>query len=525
VIAGCAAAALALRWYQLTRPGYLSGVTEYDDGVLFGNAVRLVSGVIPYRDFAMVQPPGSMLLMAPVALLAKATRTGWGLAASRVLTVGADTADVVLLGALVRHRGPVAVLAACGGYAVYPDAIIAAHTFLLEPWLNLFCLAGALLIFDGDRMAGTASPPTGSRGLPDAKRLAWGGAAFGFAVTVKIWALVPLGIAALVLAVAARRIRPAAALAGGAALGLGLPLLPFAALAPGALARDVLIGQAVRDADGAGGRMARLADLAGLHLLPGWLPQEALLLGLAAVAAGCLATAHRSARRPLAAFDAYVLACAVAVTVMFLLPRLYYTHYGAFDGPFLALTVALPASALARCQPAGRTRRNLAATTVLATALGLVIAAACGTQFRAESGQYGSQLPAAAARLIPAGACVLTNDAAYTVAANRFSSDVPGCPSMVDSFGTWFAMTAGRPGNAAAAAVRPVAELWQTDLERAGYVWITSDTAEQIPWTSQLYAYFRRRFRLIGLAWPHWTFRSLPRPGLYAAAETGSGRP
>ena len=82
IITACAAIALSLRLYQLTRPGYLFGVTEYDDGVLFGNALRLVTGVIPYRDFAMVQPPGSMLLMAPAALLAKVCGTTWGLAAA-----------------------------------------------------------------------------------------------------------------------------------------------------------------------------------------------------------------------------------------------------------------------------------------------------------------------------------------------------------------------------------------------------------------------------------------------------------
>jgi alpha-1,2-mannosyltransferase len=58
VIALCTAVAAFLRFYQLTRPGYLLGVTEYDDGVNFGDALRLVSGVIPYRDFVMVQPPG-----------------------------------------------------------------------------------------------------------------------------------------------------------------------------------------------------------------------------------------------------------------------------------------------------------------------------------------------------------------------------------------------------------------------------------------------------------------------------------
>ena len=42
VIALCTAAAALLRFYQLTRPGYLLGVTEYDDGVQFGDALRLV---------------------------------------------------------------------------------------------------------------------------------------------------------------------------------------------------------------------------------------------------------------------------------------------------------------------------------------------------------------------------------------------------------------------------------------------------------------------------------------------------
>lgn len=42
--------ALALRVYQLARPGELFGVAWYDDGVYFGSAVRLVHGVPPYRD-------------------------------------------------------------------------------------------------------------------------------------------------------------------------------------------------------------------------------------------------------------------------------------------------------------------------------------------------------------------------------------------------------------------------------------------------------------------------------------------
>src|SRR6266853_1907315 len=171
VIAVCVAAAAFLRFYQLARPGYLLGVTEYDDGVQFGGALRMVSGVIPYRDFVVVQPPGSILLMAPIAALAKVTGSAWGLAIARVLTACADTACVALLGLLVRHRGAVATGVACGIYAVYPDA------------------------------------------------------------------LVPLAVIGLLLLHRPRRL---AALAGGAAAGLGILVLPFLAMAPRGLAKDVV---------------------------------------------------------------------------------------------------------------------------------------------------------------------------------------------------------------------------------------------------------------------------------------------
>ena len=79
VIALATVLGLGLRAFQLSRPGYLSGLTQYDDGVYIGNALRLANGVIPYRDFAMVQPPGSMLLMVPAALLGKVFGSTWAL--------------------------------------------------------------------------------------------------------------------------------------------------------------------------------------------------------------------------------------------------------------------------------------------------------------------------------------------------------------------------------------------------------------------------------------------------------------
>ena len=85
VIIVTTALALALRvYYQYTRTGFLLAVTEYDDGPYFGSALRLAAGVLPYRDFIIVQPPGITLLMTPVALLARVTGTANGMEAARV---------------------------------------------------------------------------------------------------------------------------------------------------------------------------------------------------------------------------------------------------------------------------------------------------------------------------------------------------------------------------------------------------------------------------------------------------------
>jgi hypothetical protein len=262
-------------------------------------------------------------------------------------------------------------------------------------------------------------------------------------------------------------LRPAAALTGGAAAGLAVPLLPFVALAPGAVIRDVLVSQEVRKAGGHGGPLGRLSDLAGLRLLPVHfhsglaLPLIAVVLAAGYAGAYLRAPRPRSSPRPVTSLvpglDRYALASAVAVTVMFLWPRYYYSHYGAFDGPFLALAAALPAGLLrarlsarpvsggtgsGRTSTAGtgavstRTERPVAGTRmrrVAGSALaGLVVAGAVTLQFRAESRLRGSLVPAAADQLIPPGACVLTNDTAYSVAAGRFYSVVPGCPQMME---------------------------------------------------------------------------------------------
>jgi alpha-1,2-mannosyltransferase len=482
VIAVCTAVGAFLRFYQLARPGYLLGGNNYDDAVQFGDALRLISGVIPYRDFVVVQPPGSILLMAPVALLAKVTGSAWGLAIARLLTAAADTACVALLGLLVKHRGPVAAGIACGVYAVYPDALIAAQTFLLEPWLNLFCLIGALLVFDGDRLA-------------DGRRLAWGGVAFGFAAAVKLWALVPLAVLGLL---ALRRPRRFGLLAAGAVVGFGVPVLPFLAMAPAGLTKEVVTSQLARANLIHPPPLPRLINLAGLSLFPHLSSHAGALLIIAAVAIvalGYLAACWAAARLP-AALDWYALIGLVAVTGMLLWPYGYWLHYGAVAGPFIALVVALPAGLL---RPAEHRYQIVPLMAVCAVAV-IVIAALGLTQFASETRLNAStSLAANPDRLIPPGSCVLTNDPSLTVSADRFASASPGCPAMVDAYGTLLAMTDGRKLLATPREVRSVTALWSAEFARAPYVWLETGSQGQIPWTPGLYAYFTSHFRLLGL--------------------------
>src|SRR6266487_5566770 len=321
---------LALRLYQLSRPGYLLGITEYDDGTDFGSAVRLVHGALPYRDFIMVQPPGITLLMAPVALATKTLGTVSGMAAARVLTALASAAAVPLGGLLTRHRGLLAVTVACGILAVYPDSLQAARTVLLEPWLVLFCLLGALAVFDGDRLAGR-------------RRLLWGGLAFGFAGAVKVWAILPVLV---IIALTARRPRDAGRFAAGVAVGFLAAVLPFALLAPGTFYRGVILAQLVR-ADLARVPLGfRLQHMLGLTHAP-QLPTPALVAIAAAVIviiAGLSVLAVRLTHQAPPALEKFATATFALVAVAFLWPSDFYNHYSAFLAPFLALAIALPLS-------------------------------------------------------------------------------------------------------------------------------------------------------------------------------------
>ena len=515
VLALCTMLGLVLRLYQLHRPGYLLGVTEYDDGADFGSAIRFVHGVLPYRDFITVQPPGITLLMAPAALFSYAVGTAKALAVGRIFTACAGAAAVMLGGLLVRHRGVLATTVTCGILAVFPDAIAAAHTVLLEPWLVLFCLLGAVAVFDGDEFAAV---PDGLRAQRRAQwripwrtqwrslcrsRVVWGGAAFGFAGAIKVWAILPVLVIAVLCLPVPRRL---VVFLGGVAIGFLAPVLPFALAAPRTFLDSVIVAQLVRVDAARASLWTRLSALTGLTDFTR-LGDAAILsvaLAIAAVVVGCCAAASLATRRPPPTLEAFALISTALVVTAFLWPDDFYYHYAGFFAPFLALAPALPLGRCAASVPLPGVRWWSGGLTclVVLTLVGMSL-----VQTHAESLLIAGDPAAAADRVIPPGACVLTDTVSLTVAANRFDSDVPGCSAMVDGVGTDYTLSHGLNGVIGAGAVPAVESAWLSAFEHAQYVWLScapaasplcgGSTNRRIPWTPAITAYFFSHFEKV----------------------------
>jgi len=490
--------ALVLRGYLLLRPGLLT-VTQYDDGPYFGSAVRLVHGVLPYRDYAFVQPPGITVLMSPVALLTYLTGTAWGLGLARILTVLAGAAAVTLAGLLVRHHGTLAVLLAGGVLALYAPAAGASRTVLLEPWLVLFCLIGAVTVFDGDRV--TAST----------RRLVWGGVLFGFAGAIKAWAIVPVLVVA---GLCVRNLRRTAMFVAGVAAGFLVTTLPFAAASPRLFYDDVLVAQLARIGERAP-VWHRLQSMIGIPGAGEWTNSTLLTACIALVAFVILAqvAAWLVTRQPMPPLDWFATLSAAVIVAIFLWPPYFASHYSAFLAPFLAIALGLPVSRLvagvqpearARRQagpeagaapesPPGRTRKWLALSGLILIGAAII----AGAVAQAPTGQLSStrrNSPAAVARLVPPGACVATDQASFLLLANRFTSNVPGCSQMVDGLGTDLALSGGRRPGTGAGRIPAVRAAWHHAFSEASYVLLSGKNRLRIPWTPRLAHYFSQNF-------------------------------
>lgn len=193
-VAVLAASSALVRAEGLIAPGGGSATAQFDEGVYVGAAGALVEGDLPYRDHVFLHPPGIFVLLGPVAATVEPLSSWSGvLLVARWLVVLVAAGNVVLVALNgVRWRGWLAGVVAGALYACYLPAVRTEGHVMLEPFVNFFVLAGALIWCGRARRSGSDA------------RAAWAGSLIGFGMTVKLTG----GLALIALLVSDRRRGP-----------------------------------------------------------------------------------------------------------------------------------------------------------------------------------------------------------------------------------------------------------------------------------------------------------------------------
>ncbi len=397
---------LAFRVLPLTQPNYLTGVLEYDDGVHYAAALALLHQQFPYANFAFLHPPGIIVLLAPFAALGQILSQPVAMAAARLTMVAIGLASITLVWRLARGSDLVRAVAA-GAYAVAPAVLVAEHTVLLEPLLNL----GTLLAL---RMLLRSNFPV-ERGVRNA------GLVLGLTMSIKIFAaVVPVAIALWLLSRRQYRLALLHVFAAGATFVL--VLLPFVLRAPSAAVRDIALLQLRRPPAGIPTGDARLSDL--LQLSPAFghpVSTVGLLLAALAIAATLASVQHPRARLLSLMF--------LLTSASFFLAPSYYTHYAAFLLPPMALLIAEAATSSAACL--SRIRRGAGRVTV--TALVLVLAVGGIRTSMATPAQ--DDIRANVRSLGHAPKCLFTDSASLAISADLLRPANSRCATWVDGRG------------------------------------------------------------------------------------------
>jgi hypothetical protein len=426
--------AITILLLQSLLHGHLTGFDEYDDGVYFGSSLQLLHGLLPYRDYAFIQPPLLTVWLLPAATLSIADGTATAFEAARLFIDLVAAANVLMVGLLVRRRPVIQVIVSVGAMAAFPGMVRSAQTVLLEPLLVFACLAGLLCLFRDGQLSRSWF------------RILAGGIFFGLAGATKLWAIFPF-LAVLLVAIRLGPTRWATLVFGGAAGFIG-STLPFFLGAPKAFIQQVFVIQAIRS--GAGYTpWERLADLTGLPGLFALVETHKKVHGrfimpatgailvvsavLAVIALLCLLAFVGRKRAHMTDLEWLALLATVLTGAGLMVAPTYYYHYGGFEAPFVALLYGAVIARLVARLMRERTRPRLAGAIALsALAVGLV-----GTMVEVridliESAGPVRQAAQVVGNVIPRHGCVVAGDAAAAILADRFTSYKPKCPHVVD---------------------------------------------------------------------------------------------
>ena len=359
-----AAGGLLLRLYPLLQAGGpLAWRVDYDEGVYFASSALLFNGVLPYRDFVYVHPPGLLYVLGfmsvwtrwPFSLDPATAFAAWRIAATVV-----GTLNILLIGRIVmRAGGPSAALIAAALYASYPDAVTVERGAFLEPGLNLACLA----------MADVWLATRGKHSRTALLAGLLGGAACALKVLGGIWLV---GAIASAPPGRARSMVPRF-VAAAAAAWLVL-VAPLASLAPRRFIEQAFLFHVWRPSDGVTATAERLSEIAySGHFLASALAAGALVwLAALALRAG-IGSLSREAR-----FFAVV---ALLTVASFLASSTYWKQYNAHLAASQCVLAGLAVGAMARRVGTAIPRRAIP----VAAAILALLAARPSVQLRPRS--------------------------------------------------------------------------------------------------------------------------------------------
>jgi hypothetical protein len=279
-------------------------------------------------------------------------------------------------------------------------------------------------------------------------------------------------------------------------------VLPFFLLSPAGFFQGVITAQigprahAIRVSP-----LYRLRDIAGFHWLYTWSEWATVVVALSVaglIIGGIIVALLLTGLGP-AALEWFMLAMAAGSVVMFMSPSQFLYHFTGFLGPFLAGSVALP---LARCAD-GLLRwlpiseRNWAQGLLTALAVP-VISVFAALQVMALSGLSGYLvLSPAIQRLVPPGACLLSDTGPPLVMTNRLISSQSGCVTLLDSTGADLAFSHGLKPDTGAWRSPALRLVWARAFQHAQFVLLKYSENPRVAWTPSLKTYFRQHFTVI----------------------------
>ena len=229
--------------------GELPGGTDYDEGVYFASANALARGIVPYRDFVSVHPPGVPLLLAPIAgpFTALFGPTAGFIAARIAAALAGAVTTYLIYRCALRLTDRRAAVVASVLYATFAAAILAEGRVLLDPFMIVFGVAGSYLFLEHRRR----------------RSMVLAGILLGLAVSMKLTGAVFLvGVLIVGLLVDRTRRRDSAIISASAAGTVLLITLPFMVLAgPGTFLSQVVFAQV--DRPSGAGLPGNISDLPG----------------------------------------------------------------------------------------------------------------------------------------------------------------------------------------------------------------------------------------------------------------------